>query len=158
MLGARHSHRILVPRHSPMVCAHYSDVPAIALLSRNESAAMVAEDLAYIEKKSCRCRLRKVGRQDCGAFSDVKITGASKNDDEVWDGIVTRELDARADDVWEMLGKFAQMKRWNENAEVCEVIEGRKDEPGCVRYSAGGGRAPDGSPLRWMKEKLLIRR
>ncbi|KAH7277431.1 hypothetical protein KP509_39G050700 [Ceratopteris richardii] len=54
-----------------------------------------------------------------------------------------------------MLGKFAQMKRWNENAEVCEVIEGRKDEPGCVRYCAGGGRAPDGSPLRWVKEKLL---
>ncbi|KAH7277427.1 hypothetical protein KP509_39G050400 [Ceratopteris richardii] len=138
-----------------MVCAHYSDVPAITLSSRKENGATVAEDLAYIEKESCRCSLRKVARQDCGSFSDAKITGASQNDDEVWEGIVTREIDAGADDVWEMLGKFTQMKRWNENAEVCEVIEGKEDEPGCVRYCAGGGRAPDGSPLRWVKEKLL---
>ncbi|KAH7277436.1 hypothetical protein KP509_39G051200 [Ceratopteris richardii] len=122
---------------------------------RNESGATVAEDLPYIEKESCRCRLRKLARKDCGTFSDVKITGALKNDDEVWEGVVTREIDARADDTWEMLGKFAQMKRSNENAEVCEVIEGKEDEPGCVRYCAGGGTAPDGSALRWVKEKLL---
>ncbi|KAH7277434.1 hypothetical protein KP509_39G051000 [Ceratopteris richardii] len=138
-----------------MISAHYADAPAVAVSCQNESGATEAEDLAYIEKESCRCRLRKVVGQDCGAFSDVKVTGALKNDDEVWEGVVTREIDASADDIWEMLGKFAQMKRWNENAEVCEVIEGKEDEPGCVRYCAGGGTAPDGSPLRWVKEKLL---
>ncbi|KAH7277437.1 hypothetical protein KP509_39G051300, partial [Ceratopteris richardii] len=59
------------------------------------------------------------------------------------------------DILWEQLSNFGQIKSWHTSAEICEVVEGENNKPGCVRYCARGGRAPDGSPARWVKEKLL---
>ncbi|KAH7277444.1 hypothetical protein KP509_39G052000 [Ceratopteris richardii] len=70
-------------------------------------------------------------------------------------GVATREIEAPEDILWEQLSNFGQIKSWHTSAEICEVVEGENNKPGCVRYCAGGGRPPDGSPPRWVKEKLL---
>ena len=60
-----------------------------------------------------------------------------------------------ADEAWAVIGSFGALNQWLPNVEVCDIIEGQDGVPGCVRYVAGGGRSPDGSPKRWVLEKLL---
>ena len=60
-----------------------------------------------------------------------------------------------ADEAWAVIGSFGGLHRWLPTVEVCDIIEGQDGIPGCVRYVAGKGRRPDGSPQRWVLEKLL---
>lgn len=73
-----------------------------------------------------------------------------------WGMSLERHISACPEQVWELMGSFCGLKRWNiPTLEVCEQVEGEEGVPGCVRYLAGGGTRADGSPERWVKEKLL---
>lgn len=99
-----------------------------------EAAAVAAYDLAK-RKTSSQIISRRRSEEEGGAG------------EVYWEGMAVREIAAGVEEVWEMLGTFSAMKRWNAAVEVCELVEGREGEVGCVRYCAGGDR--------WVKEKLL---
>ncbi|KAH6558898.1 hypothetical protein KP509_1Z039300 [Ceratopteris richardii] len=111
--------------------------------------------ICCIEQDYCRFTLKRKkqkGGENCTCIQRGLI---HEMEDEIWEGVATREVEAPEDILWEQVSNFGQIKSWHTSAEICEDVEGENNKPGCVRYCAGGGRASDGSPARWVKEKLL---
>ncbi|KAH6557375.1 hypothetical protein KP509_1Z118500 [Ceratopteris richardii] len=111
--------------------------------------------ICCIEQDYCRFTLKRKKQKGGENCTCIQCGLIHEMEDEIWEGVATREIEAPEDILWEQLSNFGQIKSWHTSAEICEVVEGEKNKPGCVRYCAGGGRASDGSPARWVKEKLL---
>ncbi|KAH7277445.1 hypothetical protein KP509_39G052100 [Ceratopteris richardii] len=114
-----------------------------------------AVEIYCMDQDHCRFTLerkQKKSRENCSSIQDGLT---HQMEDEIWEGIATREIEAPEGTIWELLSDFGQIQTWHTSAEICEIVEGENNKPGCVRYCAGGGRAIDGSPARWVKEKLL---
>ncbi|KAI5081588.1 hypothetical protein GOP47_0001331 [Adiantum capillus-veneris] len=125
----------------------YSATAAPSTCWRETVTEEEVEELAYQEEGKCKSRLvRRIKRG--------QHEGGGGEEEVMWEGMVRREMQAGVEEAWEMVGRFGKVKSWYASVEVC-VVEGQEDEPGCVRFLAGGGKAADGSPQRWVREKLL---
>ncbi|MCO5586974.1 hypothetical protein L7F22_040919 [Adiantum nelumboides] len=139
-----------------MTCMYSSATPASSTCRRETSTEEEVEELAYQEEGRCKSRLASRRRRHGQPGEGGAAAPGEAVEEEMWEGMVMRELDGvGVEEAWEMVGRFGQLKRWNPNAEVCEVEEGEEDKPGCVRFLAGSVKAADGSPERWVREKLL---
>ena len=87
----------------------------------------------------------------------VSDVASSSSDETKWSMSLDRvlALGCSPDAAWATISAFGGLHQWLPNVEVCEIVEGHDGVPGCIRYVAGGGRRPDGSPERWVFEKLL---
>ncbi|KAH6556543.1 hypothetical protein KP509_1Z171700 [Ceratopteris richardii] len=89
--------------------------------------------ICCIEQDYCRFTLKRKkqkGGENCTCIQRGLI---HEMEDEIWEGVATREIEAPEDILWEQLSNFGQIKSWHTR----------------------GGRASDGLPARWVKEKLL---
>ena len=87
----------------------------------------------------------------------VSDVASSSSDVAKWSMSLERvlALGCSPDAAWGIISAFGGLHHWLPNVEVCDIVEGHDGVPGCIRYVAGGGRRPDGSPERWVFEKLL---
>ncbi|KAG0590230.1 hypothetical protein M758_1G081300 [Ceratodon purpureus] len=69
---------------------------------------------------------------------------------EGWSGGVHVTLDCARDQAWEIFADFGGLCKWNPAITVCDMVEGKGNEPGSVRYCRG--TLPDS----WVYERLLV--
>lgn len=69
---------------------------------------------------------------------------------EVWSGGVHVTLDCPCDMAWAIFADFGGLCKWNPTVAVCDLVEGKNNEPGSVRYCRG--TLPDS----WVYERLLV--
>ena len=69
---------------------------------------------------------------------------------EVWSGGVHVTLDCPCDMAWAIFADFGGLCKWNPTIAVCDLVEGKNNEPGSVRYCRG--TLPDS----WVYERLLV--
>lgn len=70
--------------------------------------------------------------------------------EEVWSGGVHVTLDCARDQAWEIFADFGGLCKWNPAITVCDLVKGKNNEPGSVRYCRG--TLPDS----WVYERLLV--
>lgn len=69
---------------------------------------------------------------------------------EMWSGGVHVTLDCERDRAWALFADFGGLCKWNPAITVCDLVEGRNNEPGSLRYCKG--TLPDS----WVYERLLV--
>lgn len=70
--------------------------------------------------------------------------------EEVWSGGVHVALDCELEQAWGIFADFGGLCKWNPAITVCDLVEGKDNEPGSVRYCRG--TLPDS----WVYERLLV--
>ncbi|KAG0618445.1 hypothetical protein M758_4G064500 [Ceratodon purpureus] len=81
----------------------------------------------------------------------LEVKSVTETEDCLWSGGVHVTLDCPVEQAWGIFGDFGGLCKWNPSVAVCDIVEGKGNEPRSVRYCSG--TLADS----WVYERLLER-